>query len=81
MTAVRPQGMAQPAAPQAPVGRLTPIGGSMTPQSAAPILQGAQAGNVVTPQDAERVRASLGPNGQAAFQRWMQANNIVIGGQ
>jgi len=35
----------------------------------------------ITQVDAARIRASLGPGGQAAFEKWMRDNNIVIGGQ
>lgn len=34
----------------------------------------------ITPEEAERIRASLGPNGQAAFQQWASGNNVNVGG-
>ena len=65
------------AAPTKPVGKLTPMGG-MTPQGAAPVLQGAASTNMVSRADAQRVRDSLGPNGQDAFEQWMRENNIQV---
>lgn len=41
-------------------------------------LNAAAQSNTITPEDAARVRESLGPNGQAAFQQWMRRNNITI---
>lgn len=59
------------ATPQAPLSSAT----------AAPILRGAQASATISPAQAAQIRASLGPNGQAAFGQWLQQNNVKIGGQ
>lgn len=53
----------------------------MTPDSAAPVLSSAATSQTITPADAARIRQSLGPNGQAAFERWLRTNNITIGGR
>lgn len=53
----------------------------MTPAQAAPTLSAAAQSQTITPEEAARVRQSLGPNGQAAFEDWMRRNNIVIGGR
>lgn len=53
----------------------------MTPATAAPILRDAQARATITPVEAAQIRASLGPNGQAAFDQWLKQNNVTIGGQ
>lgn len=45
------------------------------------VLQGASASQSITPQEAEIVRSSLGPDGQAEFEDWLRRNNIVIVGQ
>ena len=45
--------------------------------SSVPDLNGR---TIITPQDAAKVRSSLGPNGTAAFNDWMAKNNIVIAG-
>ena len=42
------------------------------------ILQNAQQTGMISRQDAMRVRQSLGPNGDGAFQQWMQKHNIRI---
>lgn len=44
-------------------------------------LSAAYQTNSITRDEADRVRMSLGPNGQAAFQKWMRDNNITIGGR
>lgn len=75
-----PGAATQEAPPQAPVGQLRPIGG-MSLDQAAPVLGGAAQANTITAQEAQTVRQSLGPNGQAAFEKWMRDNNITIGGQ
>jgi hypothetical protein len=53
------------------------------PQPMAPgqVLQGAAESSVITPEDAERIRASLGPNGDQAFAQWMQSKGVAIGKQ
>lgn len=45
------------------------------------ILQQAQQSRLITPEDAQRVQASLGPNGGQQFQQWMQSHGIAIGKQ
>lgn len=45
----------------------------------ATILQNAAGTKLITPEEADTVRRSLGPNGQGAFQQWMQQNGIAIG--
>lgn len=70
----------QPAPPGVtftPLDSAPPVNAS----TAAPILRGAASSTVISPADAARMRASLGPNGQAAFQQWMQQHNVTIGGQ
>jgi hypothetical protein len=61
----------------------TPIGGAapVTPAAAAPMLRGAVGSTVISPTDAARIRASLGPNGQAAFGQWLQQHNVTVGSQ
>lgn len=53
----------------------------MTDQQGGQALSAAAGSQVISPQEAERVRQSLGPNGQAAFQDWLRRNNITIGGR
>lgn len=53
-------------------------GGVLTPDQAAPILRGASETQTISPEDADRVRRSMGPNGQAQFDQWMRSNNIQI---
>jgi hypothetical protein len=54
------------------------------PQMAAPptdaprILENAERNKSITPEEAEAVRKSLGPNGKAAFNKWMMENKIVV---
>ena len=45
---------------------------------AAPILQNAAQSKTITPEDADRVRKSLGPNGGAQFDQWMTRNGIQV---
>lgn len=68
-----------PAAGAAPAaaGQAAPAGG-LTPEQAAPILRGASETQTISPEDADRVRRSMGPNGQAQFNQWMRSNNIQI---
>lgn len=51
---------------------------SMTAEEAAPILKSAAESQTITPEDADRVRRSLGPNGGAQFDQWITRNNIQI---
>jgi hypothetical protein len=51
----------------------------MAPDDAAPILQRAAQSKVISPEDAERVRASLGPDAQGAYEQWLRTNGIAIG--
>lgn len=51
---------------------------SMTAEEAAPILKSAAESQTITPEDANRVRRSLGPNGGAQFDQWITRNNIQI---
>lgn len=51
---------------------------SMTAEEAAPILKSAAESQTITPEDADRVRRSLGPNGGAQFDQWMTRNNIQV---
>lgn len=72
----------QPPAPAAgataaPAAQSAPAGG-LTSEQAAPILRGAQETQTISPEDADRVRRSLGPNGQPQFDQWMRKNNIQI---
>lgn len=53
-------------------------GQSLTPETAGPILQRAQAGNGISAVDALHVRQSMGPQGQAAFMQWLGDNKIQI---
>lgn len=50
----------------------------VTPQGASAILGGASRSRRITQAEANVVRQSLGPNGQAAFQKWLTDNNIKI---
>lgn len=59
--------------------RRTPMG--MTTSQGGATLGSAYGSNAITAADAERVRQSLGQNGQAAFQKWLRDNNITIGGR
>lgn len=62
---------------------------SGNPLGEAPKLNAQQGGQMlgnafsqktITPQQAQTVRQSLGPNGQAKFEQWLRENNIQIGG-
>jgi len=44
-------------------------------------LSAAHRARSITSEEAARVRASLGPNGQAAFDDWVRRNSIVIRGR
>lgn len=48
--------------------------------AAGSVLQSAAQSKVITPADAARVRASLGPNGQGQFNSWLTKNNITVEG-
>lgn len=68
-----------PAAGSAPTAAgQAATGGALTPEQAAPILRGASETQTISPEDADRVRRSMGPNGQAQFDQWMRSNNIQI---
>ena len=76
-----PQGSAPPAtgAPAAPAaGAPATGGGVLTPDEAAPILRGATESGAISPADADRIRRSLGPNGQSQFEQWMRDNNVRL---
>jgi len=59
------------------------------PEAAAPqsspqvtgILRKATAEQFITPEEAQVVQSSLGPNGSAAFQGWLQQNGVRVGKQ
>lgn len=51
---------------------------TVTPQGAGAILGGASRSGRITQAEANVVRQSLGPNGQAAFQKWLTDNSIKI---
>lgn len=70
-----------PDQPAPPVGGAAPAAapaGGLTSEQAAPILRGAQETQTISPEDADRVRRSLGPGGQQQFDQWMRNNNIQI---
>lgn len=48
--------------------------------AAGSVLQSAAQSKVITPADAARVRASLGPNGQGQFNSWLTRNGITVEG-
>lgn len=52
---------------------------AMSNEAGGQVLSAAASGNVISAEEAARVRQSLGPNGQAAFEDWMRRNNIRIG--
>ena len=64
----------KPAAPT-PAAAATP---GLTNEEGGAILRGAAETQKISPQDAERVRRSLGPGGQKQFDDWMTKNNIEI---
>jgi len=47
-----------------------------TDQEAGAILQGAASSKVISARDAARLKASLGPNGEAKYQEWLTSNGI-----
>lgn len=51
---------------------------TVTEQGAASILGNASRTNKITQAEANVIRQSLGPNGQAKFNEWMKSNNIKI---
>jgi hypothetical protein len=66
-------------APPSPYGGATQsrvIGGETPPET---VLATAQEAGVISPEDSARMRAALGPNGQAEFERWKKQNNVVEG--
>jgi len=56
---------------------MAPVADNPAPQ----ILQSASTSKLISPEDAQRVASSLGPNGQAAFENWRKQNGIQIGKQ
>lgn len=50
----------------------------MTDQQGGAALSAAHQARTITPDEAARIRQSLGPNGQAAFEKWVRDNNIVV---
>lgn len=92
LQAVTVGGLGEPSAKEIPEYRYVPDqpapvtgaapaaapGGDLTPEQAAPILRGASETQTISPEDADRVRRSMGPNGQAQFDQWMRSNNIQI---
>lgn len=71
-----------PAAETAPVAPPTTAPATppqpITDAEAGPILHQASVSKSIAAADAERVRNSLGPNGQAHFDDWMKQNGIAI---
>jgi len=53
----------------------------LTPDQAAPIIQGAQQSGTISRSDAMRIQQSLGPQGAAKFQQWMQKHNVRVADQ
>ncbi len=55
----------------------------LTPEQAAPIIQKAQQTGTITRAEAQAISKALAPNGQQAFQQWMQKHNVRVqdGGQ
>lgn len=45
------------------------------------LLGAAARSNTITPDEAARIRQSLGPGGQSAFEAWLRNNNISVGGR
>lgn len=68
----------QPAPPAGGAAPAAAPAGGLTSEQAAPILRGAQETQTISPEDADRVRRSLGPGGQQQFDQWMRNNNIQI---
>lgn len=57
----------------------TPQAGTQQPpQGVETILARASEAKTISPEEANVIRSSLGRNGQAAFQNWMNENGIVI---
>lgn len=73
-----PVGGPAPIAAPAPAQQMSATYPRITPQEAAPILSRAAQSQTISPEDANRVRRSLGPDGQARFEQWMTNNNIVV---
>lgn len=61
----------------APSAGAAPSSGEATPEQVN-VLRKAETTKSITPEEAEVVRASLGPKGRAAFEDWMRKNNIVV---
>ncbi len=57
---------------------LPPAQGAPAQTDPSGILQGAAAAGAISAEDANRVRQSLGPNGQAAFDKWKADNGIRV---
>ena len=51
---------------------------TVTPEGAASILGNASRSSRITQAEANVVRQSLGPQGQAQFNKWLTDNNIKI---
>ncbi len=64
-----------------PGGRANPANWrqSMSPDQAGQTMGAAFRSQTISREEAERVRQSLGPGGQAKFEQWMRDNNIQIG--
>lgn len=73
-----PVGGPAPIAAPAPAQPMSATQPGLTAQEAAPILRRAAQSQTISPEDANRVRQSLGPDGQARFEQWMTNNNIVV---
>lgn len=71
------QGGSSPAI-SAPVGKLTPIPGGAAPQAPAPSPGGYAPPTRINRAQAAQIRASLGPNGNAAFNQWLTAHNVQV---
>jgi hypothetical protein len=52
---------------------------AMTNGQGGQLLSAAAGSRTITREEAARVLQSLGPNGQTAFENWLQRNNVVIG--
>lgn len=65
-------------APPATGAPAAPAAGALTPEDAAPVLRGATESGTISPADADRIRRSLGPNGQSQFEQWMRDNNVRL---
>lgn len=65
------------AAPVAPAQPVQPL----SQQEGDAIIARASETKTITPIEADRVRRSLGPNGTAAYEKWMTDNGITIEGQ